>query len=114
MTELEDAPVPILRVRGELDLSTAAQLCHAIQTAASDAALRPPRLVVDLTELEFCDSTGLGALVRAVREVRVLGGQAVLAVRPGSTFDRLLDLSGLGEFLRVAETPDAAVRALGA
>ena len=78
-----DAPVPIVRVGGELDLSTAAQLCRAIQTAASEAALRPPRLVVDLTGLEFCDSTGLGALVGAVREVRVLGGKAVLAVVTG-------------------------------
>ena len=74
-TEIVDAPVPIVRVGGELDLSTAAQLCRAIHTAATDAALRPPRVVVDLTELEFCDSTGLGALVGAVREVRVLGGQ---------------------------------------
>ncbi len=112
-TEIVDAPVPIVRVGGELDLSTAAQLCRTIHTAA-EAALRPPRIVVDLTELEFCDSTGLGALVGAVREVRVLGGKAVLAVRPGSTLDRLLELSGLGEFLRVADTPDDALRRLGA
>ena len=112
--EIVDAPVPIVRVGGELDLSTAAQLCRAIQTAASEAAVRPPRLVVDLTALEFCDSTGLGALVGAVREVRVLGGKAVLAVTPGSTLDRLMDLSGLGEFLRVTDTPDAALRKLGA
>jgi anti-sigma B factor antagonist len=111
-TEVVDGPVPTVHVRGELDLSTAAQLCRAIQTAASEAALKPPRIVVDLTELQFCDSTGLGALVRAVREVRVLGGRAVIVVRPGSTLDRLLDLSGLGEFLHVAETADAALRRL--
>jgi anti-sigma B factor antagonist len=113
-TEIVDAPVPIIRVGGELDLSTAAQLCRAIHTAAAETALRPPRVVVDLTELEFCDSTGLGALVGAVREVRVLGGKAVLAVTPGSTLDRLLDLSGLGEFLRVEDSSEAALRRLGA
>ena len=113
-TEIVDAPVPIVRVGGELDLSTAAQLCRAIHTAAAETALRPPRVVVDLTELEFSDSTGLGALVGAVREVRVLGGKAVLAVKPGSTLDRLLDLSGLGEFLRVEASAEAALRRLGA
>ena len=112
-TEIVDAPVPIVRVGGELDLSTAAQLCRR-STPRAEAALRPPRLVVDLTELEFCDSTGLGALVGAVREVRVLGGKAVLAVTPGSTLDRLLDLSGLGEFLRVEASAEAALRRLGA
>jgi anti-anti-sigma factor len=112
--EVVQDPVPIVRVAGELDLSTAAQLCRAIQTTATEAAPRAPRVVVDLTALGFCDSTGLGALVRAVREIRVLGGKAVLAVTPGSTLDRLLDLSGLREFLRVAETPAAALRALGA
>ena len=113
-TEIVDAPVPTIRVSGELDLSTAAQLCHAIQAAAAGAALRPPRVVVDLTELGFCDSTGLGALVGAVREVKVLGGKAVLAVTPGSTLDRILDLSGLREFLRIADSADAALRRLGA
>ena len=44
----------------------------------------------------------------------MLGGKAVLVVPPDSTLDRLLDLSGLGEFLRVAGTSDAALRRLGA
>ena len=33
---------------------------------------------------------------------------------PGSTLDRLLDLSGLGEFLRVEASAEAALRRLGA
>jgi len=113
-TEIVDAPIPIVRASGELDLATAAQMCSAIQTAAAGAALRPPRVVVDLTELAFCDSTGLRALVEAVREVKVLGGKAVLAVTPGGSLDRLLELSGLGEFLRLADSPDAALRRLDA
>ena len=44
----------------------------------------------------------------------MLGGKAVLAVKPGSTLDRLLDLSGLGEFLRVEASAEAALRRLGA
>jgi anti-sigma B factor antagonist len=113
-TELSDAGVPVVRVTGELDISTVAQLCRAIATAATAAAVKPPRHVVDLMALDFCDSTGLRALIGAIKEVQVLGGKAVLAVDPGSMLDRLLDLSGLREFLRVTDSVDAAVARLTA
>ena len=108
-TEIVDAGVPVVRVTGELDISTVGQLVRVIGAAARGAAVKPPRLVVDLTELAFCDSTGLRALIGAVKEVHVLGGRVVLAVAPGGTLDVLLDLSGLREFLRVADSLDAAV-----
>jgi anti-sigma B factor antagonist len=112
-TEIVDAPVPIVRVGGELDISTVAQLCRSIHVAAT-GAVKPPRLIVDLMALTFCDSTGLRALIGAVKEVDVLGGRAVLAVRRDGMLDRLLDLSGLSEFLRVTHSVDAAERRLAA
>jgi anti-sigma B factor antagonist len=69
-------------------------------------------LIVDLTGLEFCDSTGLRGLIGGVKEVDVLGGKAVVAVEPGGMLDRLLDLSGLSEFLRVTDSVEAAERRL--
>jgi anti-sigma B factor antagonist len=100
-----------VRATGELDISTVAQLCRAIHTAATGAP-QPPRLIVDLTGLTFCDSTGLRALIGAIREVAVLGGKAVVAVEPDGMLDRLLDLSGLSEFLRVTDSVEAAQRRL--
>jgi anti-sigma B factor antagonist len=108
-TEFVDAPVPTVRATGELDISTVALLCRAIHAAAL-AAPKPPRLIVDLTALTFCDSTGLRALIGAVKEVDVLGGRAVLALQP----EQLLDLSGLSEFLRVTNSLEAAERRLTA
>jgi anti-anti-sigma factor len=108
--EVVDTPVPVVRARGDLDLDTAAQLCGAIQAAAADA--RPPRVVVDLTGVGFCDSTGLRALIGAVREVEVLGGVAVVAVEPEGGVDRILALSGLREFLRVCDSAEAAAERL--
>jgi anti-sigma B factor antagonist len=111
--EIVDGPIPVVRVSGELDLSTVAQMCRAIETAASRVASRPPRIVIDLSDVIFCDSTGLRALIGAVSEVKVLGGRTVLAVPPGGAVDRLLALSGLHEFLRVADSPEDALRRLG-
>jgi anti-anti-sigma factor len=107
--ETVDGPVPVVRVRGELDLSTAGRLCRAIQDVG-DAR----RLMIDLSELEFCDSTGLRALMSAVREIEVLGGRAAIAVTPDGPFDRLLQLTGVGEFLTTARSPEAALKRLGA
>jgi anti-anti-sigma factor len=97
--EIVDGPVPVVRVRGELDLSTAARLCRAIQAAAAR------RVVIDLRELVFCDSTGLRALMHAVREIEVLGGKATVVVTPDGAVDRLLEMTGASEFLRVSRRP---------
>jgi drug/metabolite transporter (DMT)-like permease len=62
---------------GELDLATAPRLAFRID-AARQAGAR--RLVVDLTAAEFCDSTGLRALVGCRHEVVAGGGRMALAV----------------------------------
>jgi anti-sigma B factor antagonist len=111
-TEIVAAAVPIVRVTGELDISTVAQLARVLHTAATSVTLKPPKLVVDLMGLDFCDSSGLRALIGAVKEVHVLGGRVVLAVEPDGALDRLLELSGLREFLRVSDSVDAAVSRL--
>ena len=95
-TEVVAGAAQVVRVAGELDLSTAARLCRAIDAAA--AARWRPRVTIDLTELTFCDSTGLRALIGAVREVEVRGGRAALVLTSGGTLDRLLQLTGLDEF----------------
>src|SRR5690349_3851751 len=111
--EIVSGPVPVVRAVGELDLSTAGRLCRAIHGAAATAVGRA-RVMIDLTDLEFCDSTGLRALVGAVREVEVGGGRAALAVTPGGALDRLFELTGMGEFTRIADSPVEALKRLGA
>ena len=103
-----DGPVPVIRVRGELDLSTAPNLCATVERVAGNG-----RVMIDLSELSFCDSTGLRALVGATREIEINGGRAALAVPPGGALARILELSGLGEFLRVAPSPEVALQRLG-
>jgi anti-sigma B factor antagonist len=103
--EILDGPVPVIRVRGELDLSTAGRLCRTVEAVAR--ARRGTRVLLDLSELAFCDSTGLRALVGAVREVEINGGRAALVVPPDGMLARLLEMSGLGEFLNVAASLEA-------
>jgi len=107
-TEIVKGPVPVLRVRGELDLSTAPELCGTVERTAGNR-----RVLIDLSELSFCDSTGLRALVGAVREIEINGGKAALVVPPEGAMDRVLQLSGLGEFLHVMPTVEIALKRVG-
>ena len=59
---LTDAQGVVVALHGELDLATARELeLHLREIEAT----HPGRLVIDLTDLEFMDSTGLAVMIRA-------------------------------------------------
>lgn len=68
----------LLEIAGELDLSTVATLEQELGIAE---AARPERIVVALGELQFIDSSGVHALLRAERRSRRSGGR--LSLIPG-------------------------------
>jgi anti-sigma B factor antagonist len=87
---------------GELDLVSSPALRQVLDTAIeSEAEL----LVVDLRRLEFMDSTGLHALVQAQQRVYDSGRRFAL-VRGAAHVQRLLDLTGVAEFLTIVDSPD--------
>jgi anti-anti-sigma factor len=82
----------LLRVSGELDLASAELLRSAVeeQVAAGHVA----DLVLDLADLTFLDSSGLGALLQIRSEALARGGSfRVGAVAPGVA--RVIEIAGL-------------------
>jgi anti-anti-sigma factor len=81
----------VVSVRGNLDVDSAAVL-----TTTLDQVLdRPvPRVVVDLSAVEFCDSTGLSAFVIGHNRAAASGGWLRLAA-PTDWMSQLLDTVGL-------------------
>jgi len=104
--ERADAGVHVVAVKGELDLATAPDLCARLD------ADRSRRLLVDLSGLEFCDSTGLRALLGAASEVRTHGGRFVLVCPPTGEVARLLRMTGAGEWLAVHGDAQSALASL--
>jgi anti-sigma B factor antagonist len=100
----------LIEAAGELDLDSAPMLCAAI----ADGRYMPVRenVVVDLSRVEFCDSTGLKALVDASREVRIGGGVLVAIVPADGAVRRVIALTGVDEFLRVSPDRDRVMAAL--
>ena len=93
----EDGEV-VVAVRGEIDIVTAPVLWETIAEVISDTK----RLVVDLSETDFIDSTGLGVLVRALKRLRHHGGDLILRspranarkVFHATSLDRVITIEG--------------------
>ena len=112
---LRDAPVTavedrdgaiVVRLTGELDLYNA----HLVREALLAAAKREPeRLVVELSEVTFIDSTGLGVLIEARTKLKNRG--AFLLASPGLETRRALEISGLDRHFAVHDSLDDALAA---
>jgi anti-sigma B factor antagonist len=96
----ERGDVLVLSLTGELDLADAPALREALRQAVERA---PKRLVVDLSEVTFVDSTVLGALVEARS---ALGGEAFALAAPGLEVRRALEVSGLDRHFTIETAVD--------
>ena len=97
-----DATV-FLRLQGELDVATADQLRNALATAmVSDAT----KVVLDLADLTFMDSTGLAAVLTASRWAES-EGRCLRLRNPTRCVRKLLRLSGFDQFLVLEPALDA-------
>jgi anti-sigma B factor antagonist len=82
---------------GELDMSTAPPLRDQLLELASDGATQ---VTVDLSELEFVDSTGLSVLVTALKRLRQQGGDMGLR-SPRPSTRKVLEITGLTEVFSI-------------
>lgn len=98
--------VTVVRLAGELDLYNAPELREALVGLAAE---RPARLVLDLAEVEFVDSTALGVLIEA--RSRMENRKAFLLAAPGLETRRALQISGLDQHLTVHATLAEALAA---
>ncbi len=87
----------VVHVTGEVDLETAGDLKSRLLALAGDGA---QYITVDLANTDFIDSTGLHALVVALRMLREQGGDLVLQ-SPSRNAARVLELSGLSTVVKV-------------
>ena len=96
----------VVHLVGELDLYTAPE----VRTALLDlCAEQPERLVVDLEQVDFVDSTALGVLIEA--RTRLENRRAFLLAAPGLETHRALTISGLDQHLSVHESVESALAA---
>lgn len=96
----------ICRPVGELDAYTVGQFREALGELASR-----PKLLIDMSDVPFVDSAGLGALIGGIRRAREVGGDvAVCCNRP--TLVRLLHTTGFDRIVTVTDTLAEAAKSL--
>jgi anti-anti-sigma factor len=84
---------PVVRLSGELDISNAHTLRKIMETVVGS---NPNRLVFDLSELRFMDSSGIAVMVYAANNVRT-----VELLHASSIVSRVVEATGLSEILRL-------------
>lgn len=84
-------------VRGEIDIATSDELRSALLRLNEQGARH---VTVDLADLEFIDSTGLGALIRVLKHYREQGGDVVLA-SPTKPVQKVLEITSLDKLFTV-------------
>jgi anti-sigma B factor antagonist len=95
-----------MSVHGEIDLYTVPRLQRELTSVLATGD--PVRLVVDLSGVDFCDSTGVNVLLAAHRQAREKGGNLELAA-PRPAVRKILQVTGLETVFTVIDDPAAAV-----
>jgi anti-anti-sigma factor len=99
VTVTTDGDRATVSLRGELDMSATDRARGAIAEAeAGPASL----LVLDLSELDFIDSTGLEVVLRAARRAHD-DGRRLIVQRPSRYVRRLLEMTAIDQSLDVVE-----------
>ena len=99
VTVSTDGDVATVYLRGELDLSGVDRAREAIEQAEAG---KSGLLVLDLSHLDFIDSTGLEVLLRAARRARD-EGRRLIVQRPSRYVRRLLEMTAIDQSLDIVE-----------
>lgn len=89
----------VLSLRGEMDVYSAARLRNELNEVLTQGAVD---VVLDLKELGFTDSTGLGVMARASRRLQSIGGQLRLR-SPQRSFQRVLEITGMAQVFTIVQ-----------
>ncbi|TXC93356.1 anti-sigma F factor antagonist [Metabacillus litoralis] len=99
-----------IRLSGELDHHAAEELRTKVTEML--AANQSKHIVLNLENLAFMDSSGLGVILGRYKQIKAMGGEMVVcAISPA--VKRLFDMSGLFKIIRLEENEMKALQTLG-
>jgi anti-sigma B factor antagonist len=96
----------IVSLVGELDLGTIPRM----EGALLEQVTQRPAVLVDLSELAFIDSSGIGILIQALRSAN--GTPVRILVGPGSQVERVFEIAGISQALPVSADRQQALAEL--
>src|SRR5262245_55683772 len=106
LDEAHDRPIAVAHVRGDLDRFTAEFLRQRLMDSVLVGA--PPRVVLDLEQVRFCDTDGIQPLIAVWKAVRARDGVLVVA-SSSYQFHRILRRLTLDEHIATSPTLERAI-----
>lgn len=100
-----EGDVAIVRAQGEIDVFTAPGLDAELDGLIADGNTH---LVIDLSQVAFLDSTGLGVVVKILKHTREAGGWLRLVVTSGR-IRKIFEITGLDVVIPIFDTTPEAV-----
>ncbi len=94
----------LLTIEGEVDVYTSPQLKQDIVQLAERGV---KHIIIDLSKVEYLDSTGLGVLIGGLKRLREAGGNLAL-VGPGMRIQRIFEITGLNKIFDIYATEEEA------
>lgn len=102
--------VLIIRLVGELDHHTADMVRSQVEEKIESEGIR--HILLNLEELSFMDSSGLGVILGRYKHISQLGGKMIICAISSSVY-RLFELSGMFKILKVVDSEEQALEFLG-
>lgn len=99
-----------VRLDGELDHHTSEMLRKEVDELLQKGTYK--HLILNLENLSFMDSSGLGVILGRYKQITNIGGEMVVcSITP--PIRRLLEMSGLFKIIRLADNEQFALETLG-
>lgn len=95
----ESADGPVLHIEGEVDVYTSPALRDELYRLIDAGA---KRVVIDLADMDFIDSSGLGVFVGALKRIRERSGDLELRAMQPST-RKVLEITGLTQVFTISD-----------
>jgi anti-sigma B factor antagonist len=108
-SESHDAQTHVIHVKGEIHVSTAKEFAQRLDDAIGQDT---HAIVLDMTEVEFIDSTGLTVLLNGLRSITLRGGELAMAIS-NPTVLRLFEITRLDSTFDIEPTLQDALRRVG-
>lgn len=99
--------IPVLDVIGEIDIYTTPQFKEAVSAAIDE---NKPKIVINMAQVTYMDSSGFGTLLSATKRLRPLDGALYLA-GCNDSIQRMLQITRLNTIFGVYATEDEALAA---
>ena len=92
-----DGAFTVVQVGGEIDMFTATELRETLHARLAENVTS---LAIDVNDVEFCDSTGLGVIIGVLRRLRESGGRLIIMCAQPQML-KIFQLTGLDTVLDI-------------